>query len=207
MPDTRVEETVNQLNDITNLMAVAAKGFDSATTEHHAALEEIASSEQRMKEIQAEAESMQLTSLVAATEANAARELILRHTKNEEIKRYAYQEALDILNDARRMVEETKQELDMAEQTRIDEESKASVVYIKEISAKVTFEKHLAMAELEAAVSRITLGTAERKLAQSKIAIAEVQLNLLDAPNVLEHWPSIQASTSFNGGGLSLCLN
>lgn len=182
----------------------AAKRLGAAKIEHETALDAIACVEERMRNTQAEAEEMFLASIEANTEFASVIETLGAYIAEEDEHRALHQVALDILADAQRTVERTKEALDNAEQTRFGYQRENAPVFIKEATMKIAYNRHMAMAELESSESRVALAAAERKLVQSKIEIAEVQLDLLASPDVLESWQQIQEVITFNaGGGLS----
>jgi len=171
-----------------------------ARAEYQSALEEIDASKKIMHAIQAEAEAMQLAALEASSEVSDIKDAYKKFAANEEIKLDAYKTALDILREAQQMVDQTKLELEEAQQTRVAYEIENAAVFINEAKIQIKYRKLLSSAQLATAESRLTLASAERRLVQSEIDIAGVHLDLLDSAEALEIWPQMREAITFTGG-------
>ena len=199
-PPTMPVEASVVTADRLGTLEVAAERLDTARAAHKSALDSISSSEKRMSEIQSEAEKMQLASLEASLEVKEAKEAQQRYIDNEERKFAAYKTALDILDEAKQMVEKMKNELLESQKARIDHEIENAPVFIKEAQTKIALNKHLKLAHLESAECKLIVATAERQLVQSEISVADLQLDLLATTEALGAWPQIRESITFNGG-------
>lgn len=179
------------------MLVVAVRSLDSAKAVHKSTLEKIAASEQRMLELQSEAEELHLRAVEAGSKATHARDSVHAFYQEEEVKRADLQTALEILADAQRMVEEKRRELKEAEGARIDQEKQVTTILIEESVAMIAYRKYLSAAKLEDAKNRQRLAEAEHDLVKSEMEIADAQLKLLSAPDVAEAWPQLQKMLSY----------
>lgn len=175
------------------VLSTAFKTLSEAQERHTAVLLSASESEARMRELQQEAEDAHLSIVEAEAEADEATRNLQVFIDEAERARIAHQEALAVLEEAQRLVEETEQEYLSAEGLRNLNEQEMVPVFVRLGAAQTVYARFRALAELEDAQLRRELASAEEAVSRIRVSLCDARLQLLEAPVSSEMWPEVKA--------------
>ena len=170
----------------------ALQSYLDAQNKHEQALATTGESEQRMQELQAQAEESHLTVIEAEAEATQAKEELRTFHEQEAAARSQLDEAYAILEEAKKLVGEHKEKVKQAEAARVDVENRFSPVFLRLIKAKSVHEKILALSSVEAARLRKRIASAEERMLEQKAAVCDAKISLVDSVDGSLAWSEIK---------------
>lgn len=175
-----------------NAVADAVRSLATAQDRQRAIMSGVAEAEARMRELQQQAEETQLAVVEAEAEAVGAATQLQVFVQEEELAKFAYQEALDILAEAEKLVAETLDKCRMAEKRRSQKEQEFVPTFVELGVVKTTQERFLALADVEGAKLRREMAGAEEEVSMARVKVCDARLNLLKDPASLLRWPEIK---------------
>jgi len=170
----------------------AMNSFAIAQKKQSDVLASVVVSENRMKELQQQAEECHLAVVEAEAELEMASEKLHELEKEAEKSRRVYLEALDVLNEAQKLVSETEGKYRLAEELRCAKEQEVAPFNIKLGLAQTTYARFIALAEVEKTKLKRHIASAEEEVSVSRVAICDARLQVLQAPEALAYWPAIK---------------